>query len=240
MESIVRMLTPQNARRLDALGVERYALPTLCLMENAARGLAHEVLASLPPDGGVPGVLVVCGPGNNGGDGLAAARHLHNAGLRVAIVATREVDEYEGDAALNAMVAQRMGLVIEIGGKAAYERAFASMGMPANLVTIDALFGTGLSRAPDGVAAELIAAVNARSGHSLVVAADIPSGLDALSGRAMGPCVEADVTVTFAGLKPGLVVPSARALTGRVVVVDIGVPRELLEELSTPYNGPLP
>ncbi len=231
------MLTPQNARRLDALAVERYALPTICLMENAARCLAQEVLAASPPAGGAPGVLVVCGPGNNGGDGFAAARHLHNAGLRVAIVATGEVDQYQGDAAVNAQVARQMGLAIEIGGKAAYERAFESIGKPANRVTIDALFGTGLTRAPDGVAGELIAAVNARSGHSLVVAADIPSGLDALSGRAMGPCVRADVTVTFAGLKPGLVVPSARVFTGRVVVADIGVPRELLEELSTPYTA---
>lgn len=232
MEPIYRMLTPENARKLDALVVERYALPTLCLMENAARRLADEVVQWIP---GLGGALVVCGPGNNGGDGFAAARHLHNAGLRVAIVATQEPSQYTGDAGVNAHVARRMGLSIEVGGQEAFKRARDSIGVPPlSLVIIDAVFGTGLSRSPNGVPAELIEAMNASQVR--VVAADIPSGLDALTGRAMGPCVEAVLTVTFAGLKPGLVARLARLLTGHLVVVDIGVPRELLEELSTPYE----
>ncbi len=237
MEPRLFMLTPENARRLDQLAVERYGLATLCLMENAASGLAREVMRVRVP-GSTARAVVVCGPGNNGGDGYAAARHLHNAGVPVTVVATNDHTEYTGDAAVNARIVRRMGLKIETGGAAAYARACAAIGgLRAGVVIVDAIFGTGLARPVDGVAAELIALINARPAGVRVVAADVPSGLDSAIGTILGRCIRADVTATFAGLKPGLVGANGLACCGRIVVVDIGVPRELVEELGTLYEA---
>ncbi|QOJ01621.1 MAG: NAD(P)H-hydrate epimerase [Phycisphaeraceae bacterium] len=222
----VRVLTSAKARLIDRLAVRRYAIPSIVLMENAARALASEALAMLA---GVPKprVDLYCGPGNNGGDGFAAARHLHNAGVRARAILLAPARAVAGDAAVNLRILRRM--------KSVEVRAFPrAPGRTPDLI-IDAIFGTGLTRPLGGrylLAAERIA--QHRSGGAVVLAADVPSGLHADLGEVLGPCVHADATVTFAGTKPGLLISPGPA--GRVVVGDIGVPRALVEDLTTLFR----
>ena len=221
------MLSRAAARAVDAEAIERFGIPGIVLMENAARGLAQHVVA-LAHELNRQRVVIVCGPGNNGGDGYAAARHLHNAGLGVVLVPLAPC-RAGSDAAINAEICRRMGLPAFALSQLADEAHGA--------IVIDAVLGTGLDREPTGIAGEAIDAINELDshGHTPVVAADLPSGLDADSGRPLGKAVRASVTVTFAAMKQGLTCAEAAPWTGRVVVVDIGVPRELIERLAGPH-----
>lgn len=223
----VYMLSREAARELDRLASEQYMIPSIVLMENASRHVA-EVAYGLVREGDEPSVTVFCGPGNNGGDGLAAARHLHNAGSKVRVVLAAAADRYSGDAAANLRIVERMGIQVGQGESAAPGPDDA----PA--VIVDALLGTGLKAQVSGVMAGLIERLNqlGRMG-SKVVAVDVPSGLDADSGEVMGTAVRADVTVTFAGPKPGLCTLAAQPFVGDLLVADIGAPRELVERLGT-------
>jgi hydroxyethylthiazole kinase-like uncharacterized protein yjeF len=196
-------LTSAQVRELDRLATERFAIPVSWLMEAAGWQVARHCRAR---------AYVVCGRGNNGGDGLAAARHLHRWG-RLAGVACTDPDGLAGPAAEEARALRALGVEIarepELGG--------------VHLV-VDALLGTGTSRPAEGRMAEWIAAVNG-SGHR-VVSVDVPSGLDADTGRAAGACVRAAVTVTLGLPKPGLLAGDGPAHAGEVWVADIGVPFE--------------
>jgi len=150
---------------------------------------------------------VVCGTGNNAGDGLAAARHLHRWGRLVSVCCV-EAGRLRGAAARELEALRRTG--VEVADELVLKDAVA---------IVDAIFGTGLSRPPEGKFAEWIEGINA-SGKT-VVAVDVPSGLDAESGVAYAPIVKADVTITLGLPKPGLT-----ELGGRVLVADIGVPFE--------------
>jgi hydroxyethylthiazole kinase-like uncharacterized protein yjeF len=202
------LLTPAEMYRADALAV-RGGVSSLALMENAGRAVAEEILrrfAARP-------VLVLCGPGNNGGDGFVVARHLKRWGWPVRLALLGEPSGLRGDAA--AMAAQWDGAVeqeIAIGG--------------ARLI-VDALFGAGLSKP---FSAELAAAINGAG--MPVVAVDVPSGLDGLTGRPRGAAVKADVTVTFFRRKPGHVLLPGRMLCGEVVVAGIGIAESVLQEIS--------
>jgi len=229
----VFIFSRQAARQVDRLAVERYAIPSIVLMENAALHLAEVALdlAHTEP----ARILVVCGPGNNGGDGLAAARHLHNAGTQVEIVLSGPEDASRGDAAINLTIAKRMGLRISCTtpGAPRAELDAAARRLKPELV-VDALLGTGLDRPVAEPIATLIRAINAMAqAGTLVVAADLPSGLDCDTGEPLGVAVRATSTVTFVGLKPGFLRLGAQEYLGDVVVADIGAPKELTEQLGT-------
>ena len=229
------VLTCAQTRRLDALAVEAFGIPSMVLMENAARALAA-VARSMLRDADTRRVVILAGPGNNGGDGLAAARHLHNAGGDVRICLAADPDRVKGDAATNLAIVRSMGLslrVVDAGDPARSVDEAMDGWAPPGLV-IDALLGTGLTHPPRPPISTLIARINdlGESGWG-VVSADVPSGLDADTGQAAGAVVRADATVTFAALKPAFRVEAAGRFTGRVNVGDIGAPRELLERLGT-------
>ena len=222
----------QAARDVDRLAAEEYGIPSIILMENAAFRLADVALHLT--EGAEPArVLVFCGPGNNGGDGLALARHLHNAGAKVENMLAAPVADYKGDAADNLGIARKMELPMvrlaeDSGGDAGREvERFAP-----DLV-VDALLGTGITAGVREPIAGLIGWVNAlgRKGAT-VLAVDIPSGLDCDSGEPLGAAVMADVTVSFVGLKKGFTSLTAQGYIGEVIVVDIGAPRELCERLG--------
>jgi len=156
---------------------------------------------------------VVCGVGNNAGDGLAAARHLHRWG-RLASVCCVDAGRLRGAAAKELDALRRVGVGVA-----------ADLRLEDAEVIVDAIFGTGLTRAPEGTFAEWIVAINA-SGKG-VVAVDIPSGLDADSGVPYSPSVDANVTITLGLPKPGLL-----KLSGRVLVADIGIPSEAYAALG--------
>ena len=208
-------LTREQVRRVDAICTDDFGIPGIVLMENAARAIADVALRLLA---GAPGnrVLIICGGGNNGGDGYAAARHLHNSGCHVLLAAATPGDALIGDAATNAGIARRMGLQIEPATPELVRSA------PADLL-IDALLGTGIDQPPREAAAALILAMNAR--RQPLLAVDIPSGLDCDTGRPLGPaehCIRATATVTMVAEKSGF--PAARNFTGDIIIGDIGAP----------------
>lgn len=208
-------LTRAQVRAIDRIAVERYAMPSIVLMENAARAAADLIGTDTRPG---DNVLILCGGGNNGGDGLAIARHLHNRGLRARIALTVDPAKYTGDALVNLRIVQAMRLPIDQIGAAA--------DIADSKLIVDAIFGTGLTRLPRDPFGLLADQIN-RSGVD-VVAIDIPSGLDCDSGKPFGPCIAATQTITFAAMKRGYAKPESRQWTGRVTVGDIGCPRELI------------
>ena len=229
-------LTVAQVRAVDRVCLDDYGLPGAVLMENAARGCA-ELLLKLA--GGPPGVAaVVCGRGNNGGDGFALARHLAIAGIDVRLFAPfaeppPEADE-PGEAAMNARVARKMGLPWRdwsgaAGGELAAALAEDSAG---GGWVVDALLGTGVTSSPRPPTAAAVAAINAAGARGArVLAVDVPTGFDADAGRPFpldggdaGPCVRAEFTASFVARKVGYDAAGASGWTGAVHVVGIGAP----------------
>jgi ADP-dependent NAD(P)H-hydrate dehydratase / NAD(P)H-hydrate epimerase len=196
-------------RALDRWAIDEQGVPSLDLMERAGAGVARAVEA-LAPDGLV---TVVCGKGNNGGDGLVAARLLREAGREVAVVAVAPPEELQGDA--------RENLLRLPGEHPVQMDPSGSVGRSAAIV--DALLGTGFTGEPHGPVAEAIDAVNAAGAP--VVSVDMPSGVDASTGVVGAMAVRAAVTVTFHAAKPGLWVHPGKAHAGEVRTLDIGIPR---------------
>jgi ADP-dependent NAD(P)H-hydrate dehydratase / NAD(P)H-hydrate epimerase len=211
-------MTRGQMREYDRLASSRFGVPGIVLMENAGRGAAR--IAAAMARGGRR-VAIVCGPGNNGGDGFVAARHLAAMGLDVHVLLATPRDRISGDALANLAILEAAGAAIDdVSG------AGPASGLPAWLaradLVVDALLGTGVSREVEGHLAGVIEAVNA-SGVE-VLALDVPSGLDADTGRPCGKAVRATATATFGHLKRGLVVHPGVALAGRVHVVPLGAP----------------
>jgi len=228
------VLTREAVREVDRRAVEELGVPSIVLMENAALALADAAIGVLCETGGRR-ALVVCGPGSNGGDGLAVARHLHNAGADVRVALAGRAGAYRGDASINLEIVERMGLAIAD----ASEGSLADAGDPRPDLVVDALFGTGLTRPLEGAMAALVGQINdLRARGALVLAVDLPSGLDADRGEVLGAVVRADLTVTLAGVKPGLLRLEAQEVVGELIVGDIGCPRELIEELGDPIEPP--
>lgn len=238
-----RVLSAAESRAVDEQLVARTGLPSLLLMENAGRGIAEIVLGRLASRRlrahGSRRVVIVCGPGNNGGDGFVVARHLWLAGqdeLSVEIYLATPADRLSGDAALmfRALSANLPGVRIVDRSRQDEPASWQADLAGAELI-VDALFGTGLRAAVAGIPALAIGAINAaRRQGALVVAADVPSGIDADTGRSLGVAVEADVTATVGTHKLGLVLDAA-ASVGEVEVVGLGFP---IPESDGEEHGP--
>ncbi len=235
-------LTAAEARAVDRFCADELGLPTLLLMENAAINLASVVLdllaeaVELDEDRFHVGVL--CGGGSNGGDGWAAARHLAGFGIDVTVFAERPLDRLSGDAAVNANAAIRCGLRVVSCSDAEAAAALAG-DLSRQHVLVDALLGTGLSGPPRPGVAGVIRAVNALDPRPPVVAADLPSGLDADTGQPADPTLHADITATFVAPKAGFANPVAATPLGRVLVCGIGVPDPTLATvLHQPTSSP--
>jgi NAD(P)H-hydrate epimerase len=200
-------------RALDQHTIETLGVPGELLMESAGRAVAEAALALRAP--GAP-LFVLCGAGNNGGDGLVAARHLHLLGAPVRVALLTPGARLRGDAAAAWRRARDAGVAFE----------GARWRVPAAGVVIDALFGTGLTRDVGGPAAEAIRRLNAargRGGALRVLAVDLPSGLCADTGQERGACVQADATLTLGLPKLGLALEPGRSRAGRVQVARIGI-----------------
>lgn len=221
----LELLTTEQMARADQLAVGR-GIPSLTLMENAGRAVA-DAAASMVETGAR--IVVLCGPGNNGGDGFVAARLLSERGkYRVVVQLLGDRDALRGDAAI---MAQRW-----TGETKPLDPAFVGR---CNLI-IDALFGAGLTRKIDGVAALAIAAINDEDHGATVLSVDVPSGLDGNTGSASGPVVKATKTITFYRRKPGHLLLPGRTLCGEVRVREIGIPDSVAAEVGsrTSVNAP--
>jgi hydroxyethylthiazole kinase-like uncharacterized protein yjeF len=212
-------------RGVDQRAIRELGIPGATLMENAGRGAARVIQASLP-DLGVPRrgarVVVVCGKGGNGGDGFVVARWLKRAGHRVEVFLVASPTEVRGDAALKLREMERRGL----RARPVEDDEMLARALSATHLVVDAMLGTGARGAPEPRVAAAIARINA-SGRP-VVALDVPSGVSADGAAGENPAVRAVLTPTFAALKRGLVAGAGVALAGRVAVVDIGVPPDAI------------
>ncbi len=202
-------ITPEEMKALEADYIEKTGVPGILLMEQAAQGLVRALREMLPGGGRV---LVLCGPGGNGGDGYAAARLWTACGGSACI---RELtDRPRGDAAVNRTLAVQLGIPCEVQDENAP--------LPECDLILDALYGTGLTRPPEGAALALIEAAN-RSGRP-ILAADIPSGLEGSAGAAPGAVIRADRTVTFHRIKRGLLLGRGPDCAGEITVQPIHIP----------------
>ncbi len=219
---MIPVLDARQMRAADAAAI-RAGTPALELMENAASALVIEIGARFPE---WRRVVVVCGPGNNGGDGLAGARLLAADGVSAALFTMNPPSEYRGVAARNLVLAEESGLeIVSLASRGGWKKLRESLRDCDGV--LDALFGTGLSRALRGRAARVIAEV-ASSGRP-VLSADVPSGLSSDSGEPPGISIQAVSTVAFGAPKFCHVLSPARGRCGRVVVKDIGIPEAAIE-----------
>ena len=202
-------LTSRQVAELDELTARNFGVPLDWLME--AAGWRAAFRCDFP-------TAVVCGPGNNGGDGLAAARHLHRWG-RLASVCCADRSKYSGAAAAELEALEKSGFEVR-----------DELNLDGAQTVLDAIFGTGLRRPPEGVFADWITTIN---GSGLdIVAVDVPSGLDADTGQAYSPCVRATTTITFTLPKRGLLLLDGPRVAGDVWVGDIGIPPQALREIG--------
>lgn len=220
------VVSAAEMRALDRATIEDIGIPAFTLMETAGRAVAHVAMEMLPEggDAGLAHVAVVCGPGNNGGDGFVAARVLRDLGVEAAVYLAVSRSSIRGDAAAHLAVYERAGGLVRMLDT---PQTLGELGdaVAGAALAIDALFGVGLSRPLEGHFADLVSLFNHAPRR---LAVDIPSGLDADTGRVLGVTVEADVTVTMGALKIALAGAPGFAHCGAVDVADIGIPSGVL------------
>ena len=219
-------LTREEMRKLDRKAIEEYKIPGIILMENAGRNVAEEVLKMLD-DPQQTKVAILCGKGNNGGDGFVIARHLHNHGISVDVFLVAKISDIlkDGDAGTNLQILLNMKIpvkeILNIPGVNSILKELNNYN-----ILVDALFGTGLSGDVREPFKTLISGVN--NLNKPVVSVDIPSGLDCNTGRVLGTAIKATKTVTFAAAKKGFYLGEGPSCTGIVIVSGISIPRELI------------
>ncbi len=218
----MKVVTPEQMRKLDKIAMEQYGIPGVVLMENAGRRIAKEAV-KLSGGGGKPMVLIA-GKGNNGGDVMVAARHLFNRGCPVKVFALKELTHMKGDAGLNAAILIKMDIPVHVISSAADLASF-HQALEGNPIVIDGMFGTGFRGGLTDTILSIVRAVN--KSRCSVISVDIPSGVDGETGQIRSGCVMADVTVTFGFPKTGLLqYPGAKAV-GHLIVADISIPRNI-------------
>lgn len=201
-------------QQIDRKAIFEYGIPSLVLMENAGRAVAEEVIKIAKPSSKI---FVVCGKGNNGGDGLVCARHLHNKGFKVKVLLLSKLRDLTGESDFT----KNLGVVQKI--KIDITDDISSIN-EADII-VDAIFGTGLDREVKGAEKRAIETINESS--ATVFSVDVPSGLDCNSGDSLGVCVKAHKTVTMGLPKIGF--DNAKSLTGEIIISDIGIPMALLK-----------
>lgn len=216
----MKAVSARQMRQLDARATRRYGIPSLILMENAGRSAAEQALRMLPRKSRGP-VAVICGWGNNGGDGLVCSRHLLNKGIDTRVYLAGKEKAMSPETSLNYGIMRKLTRKIKRVSAVARLRSFGVELSECRLI-IDGIFGIGLRGEPDQFFQQLFAVVN--ESKVTVLALDIPSGLDADTGVPLGSAIRAARTITFGRLKKGLALKRAAAYTGSVVVGDISLP----------------
>ena len=220
----MKILTSSQMRNIDRRATERFGIPSIVLMENAALAVVDAIETHYPD---ADRVAILCGPGANGGDGLAVARHLENRGIVPVVLIIGDRARYGGDSLTNLTICERLGLPIyEIRDSGGVDEALVHAS-DADVI-VDAIFGTGLDRAPEGIFAETIRAIAEL--RIPVVAVDLPSGANASTTEPFDPCIQAEYTVTFAAPKLCHIFEPAVSYCGEVIVADIAIPNVAIED----------
>jgi len=219
-------LTREEMRELDRKAIEEYKIPGIILMENAGRNAAEEILQMID-DPHQAKVAILCGKGNNGGDGFVVARHIHNHGISVDVFLVAKISDIlkDGDAGTNLQILLNMKIsvkeILDISGVNSILNELNNYN-----ILVDALFGTGLSGDVREPFKTLIDGVN--NLNKPIVSVDIPSGLDSNTGKILGAAIKATKTVTFAAAKKGFYLGEGPSYTGNVTVTDISIPKDLI------------
>lgn len=228
----MRLVKSQEIKKLDQDATRRFGIPSILLMENAGLQVVETVLFRFWNEGAEGRTaLILAGPGNNGGDGLVVARHLFNKGAGVKIFLAAPPESYQGDAAVNLEIVTKMGIPLKVYAGA--EDGEFKEALRHTDIVVDAIFGTGFRGVPQEPLAALIRMVN-ESGKP-VVAVDLPSGLEADTGRVAGDCVRACVTVTLGLPKLGLYLEQGVSYVGEVVIGDISFPPALKNQVESSF-----
>ncbi|MDO9462381.1 MAG: NAD(P)H-hydrate epimerase, partial [Deltaproteobacteria bacterium] len=224
----MKLVTASEMREIDRTAIERYGIPGPVFMENAGRGAAETILTARPELRYGQKVAIFSGPGNNGGDGFVIARCLAERGVLVAVYLLTSPEKLKGDALTNYKVITHLDIpVIAVPGDQEWTR-YQDRAASENIFFIDAIFGTGLKGEVRGVMATVINWLNGL--RKPVWSVDIPSGLDADTGRPLGTAVKADVTITFGLPKIGQIVSPGPEFTGSLKIIDIGIPAKAVEK----------
>ena len=212
---------------LDRRASEIYGIPGIVLMENAGLRVADFIRYASGEIKG-PRILVVCGRGNNGGDGFVVARHLINNGYVVSVFVLAKKEDIYSDAAINLAILEKMKAKVHFNSRhsASSQKFFKREIIRCNLI-VDAIFGTGLARAIAGPLKSYVALIN--DSAKPIISIDVPSGLDADKGKVLGAAVKAKYTLTMAAAKKGFFVDQGPKHIGELYIVDIGLPRQLLK-----------
>jgi len=223
----MKILTAAQMAEVDRLTTVIYQIPSILLMENAGRSVV-DAIAKASPGLEDQRVLILCGKGNNGGDGLVVARYLALRGAKPEILLFCDPVQLKGDPLSNWEIVRAMELPVKILSTPSEARALLRKIEPPKVI-VDALFGTGLSKPIGPEFRAPVEWINRCAGKALIAAVDIPSGLFADSSAVPGVAVRANLTVTFTALKPALVLPPAADFAGKVTVAAIGSPQALLK-----------
>lgn len=217
------IISRAEAREIDRCAIEEYGIPSLLLMENAGRGIAEYLLNQK-----IKGpVVICCGKGNNGGDGFVIARHLDNKHISVQLFVFADPNDLSVDAKINYDILTHSEIPITHFTEKTLGMSDFMPSLTSAEWIIDALFGTGLLGSVKPPFDKIITAINSTNAN--VLAVDIPSGLDCDTGKPLGPTIKADHTVTFIAMKKGFTNLEAISYLGKTTVINIGIPRMLLE-----------
>ena len=226
----MRILNAQQMQEADRRTIQDIGIASLVLMENAGRQVVAAV-ESLYPDLADRQVAIVCGKGNNGGDGFVVARTLLQRGIDVSVFVIGRVNEIKGDARINLEILGRIGqTVVEVADETAWELHGAEI--TSHDLIVDAMFGIGLKAALTGFYETVVADINAAGVP--IVSIDMPSGMSADTTDLIGDAIDATVTVALGAPKLPLVLPPAESKSGEVVIADIGIPADVFDQLDGP------
>jgi len=226
----LKAVTSKQMRKIEDLAINELGIPSIILIENAAIKLAEhcfKFIKNLTAVNKDIKVLIICGSGNNGGDGMALARHLYINDIKVKVIYTGDINNAKGDPETNLTIIKNLGIpVVQFSNE-----TNVKIDIETSDLVVDALFGTGLDRNIEGKYIDLIQAINSYAKH--VISVDIPSGVHSDSGRIMGCAVKAKETVTFAYPKIGLYAYPGAECAGIIHVDEISIPHYLIERIDT-------
>ena len=229
----MKLLTASEMKAIEKEAIESYGIPSIVLMEHAGKSLAEKCFKILDENCRFKKVVVFSGKGNNGGDGFVCARHLINKGIEVKVILMSDSQELKGNAKINFDILQKMNVEI-FSALSEDSLHMIKLHLTDADIIIDAIYGTGFKGKAAGIVGKTIEMLSDCDGR--IISVDLPSGIEADTGRINGPCVKADYTLTFGLPKIGLYLEPGSSNSGQIEIVDISLPRELLDSENLKKN----